>query len=556
MARYLKLLAACLFLSSVAHGQTILLSKFGPVNGILVGAAGNPATTVAVAGNVTPLFGCGGNSSLFLNGGGGCTAPASVLPANPSGLIGLTAVNGTAATFARSDATHALDQSIVPTWTGVHTFSAQVNFNAGVVGNGATGGSQGPGTFNMTGCFVNGVACSVGGSSGVTSISAGTGITLSPSPITATGSVSINSSVVPLLSNVSNVFNSGTGNTSIFVKAGTTASFAQTQINTAGGVRGAMCISGTSNTCETTIGANILDVNADSGMQFTAQTGSIQFVVNGVNQGSITNSSVPWLTSSSALNGTNITTGTVADARLTSNVPLKNVGLNLFQAASGNTQLLSRSIAAANFAQMALQNSGATQSGGICISDTANTCDTSIPANVLDLGATVGIQFTVAGVNQGNITSTAVPWCNLTGAGVANCPITGVSQTNGSFTSTLSTGCTTTPTQTISWVKIGSLVTLTTRSSGLAYANCTSNSADRATDASIPVQLRPAVDLIGGTITVNDNSVSVVGCMVVRSTGVLRWGRVPAAGTSCGPPNMTTSGTTGIDGFTISYTIL
>lgn len=43
--------------------------------------------------------------------------------ANPSGLIGLTAVNGVATTATRSDATHALDQSISPTWTGTHTFN-------------------------------------------------------------------------------------------------------------------------------------------------------------------------------------------------------------------------------------------------------------------------------------------------------------------------------------------------------------------------------------------------------------------------------------------------
>jgi hypothetical protein len=43
--------------------------------------------------------------------------------ANPTGLIGLTAVNGVSLNFTRSDSTHALDQSISPTWTGTHTFS-------------------------------------------------------------------------------------------------------------------------------------------------------------------------------------------------------------------------------------------------------------------------------------------------------------------------------------------------------------------------------------------------------------------------------------------------
>ncbi len=44
--------------------------------------------------------------------------------ANPTGTIGLTAVNGSANTAIRSDGAPALSQAIVPTWTGVHTFAA------------------------------------------------------------------------------------------------------------------------------------------------------------------------------------------------------------------------------------------------------------------------------------------------------------------------------------------------------------------------------------------------------------------------------------------------
>lgn len=43
---------------------------------------------------------------------------------NPSASVGTSAVNGTAATFMRSDAAPALSQSIAPTWTGIHTFNA------------------------------------------------------------------------------------------------------------------------------------------------------------------------------------------------------------------------------------------------------------------------------------------------------------------------------------------------------------------------------------------------------------------------------------------------
>lgn len=56
--------------------------------------------------------------------------------ANPTGTVGLSAVNGSATTFLRSDAAPALSQAIVPTWTGVHTFSATPVFNAGTSSNG------------------------------------------------------------------------------------------------------------------------------------------------------------------------------------------------------------------------------------------------------------------------------------------------------------------------------------------------------------------------------------------------------------------------------------
>lgn len=43
--------------------------------------------------------------------------------ANPTGTVGLTAVNGTATTCQRSDAAPPLSQAITPTWTGAHIFS-------------------------------------------------------------------------------------------------------------------------------------------------------------------------------------------------------------------------------------------------------------------------------------------------------------------------------------------------------------------------------------------------------------------------------------------------
>lgn len=46
--------------------------------------------------------------------------------ANPTAQVGLSAVNGAATTAMRSDAAPALDQGIIPTWTGLHTHQADI----------------------------------------------------------------------------------------------------------------------------------------------------------------------------------------------------------------------------------------------------------------------------------------------------------------------------------------------------------------------------------------------------------------------------------------------
>jgi hypothetical protein len=49
---------------------------------------------------------------------------AAPVGANPTQSLGLSIVNGSAATFMRSDAAPAIDQTIAPTWTGVHNFNS------------------------------------------------------------------------------------------------------------------------------------------------------------------------------------------------------------------------------------------------------------------------------------------------------------------------------------------------------------------------------------------------------------------------------------------------
>lgn len=75
------------------------------------------------------------NGQYLTNNGSTISWAAVAVPsaANPSATIALTAKNGTATTFLRSDGASALDVSISPTWSGTHTFS---NTIAGTVTNG------------------------------------------------------------------------------------------------------------------------------------------------------------------------------------------------------------------------------------------------------------------------------------------------------------------------------------------------------------------------------------------------------------------------------------
>lgn len=75
----------------------------------------------------------------------------AALGANPSATLGLTAINGSATTYMRSDGAPALSQAIAPTWTGVHTWSQAVgnsitNFTSGMFLSNPTA-STATGTF-------------------------------------------------------------------------------------------------------------------------------------------------------------------------------------------------------------------------------------------------------------------------------------------------------------------------------------------------------------------------------------------------------------------------
>jgi len=109
---------------------TFVLGAITPttVNGLTITSSASGVLTIAAgktltASNTLTFTGTDGSSVAF--GTGGTVAYTTSLPvgANPTASVGLTAVNGVATTFLRSDGAPALDQGIAPTWTGSHTFN-------------------------------------------------------------------------------------------------------------------------------------------------------------------------------------------------------------------------------------------------------------------------------------------------------------------------------------------------------------------------------------------------------------------------------------------------
>lgn len=85
----------------------------------------NPATVTNLGclyeSGVDLYYNDGNGNAVRITSGGAVNA-SSASGANPSASVGLSAVNGSAGTFLRSDGAPALSQSIVPTWSGLHTF--------------------------------------------------------------------------------------------------------------------------------------------------------------------------------------------------------------------------------------------------------------------------------------------------------------------------------------------------------------------------------------------------------------------------------------------------
>lgn len=111
-----------------------------PAHGVLLGEGTSNVSNVAAMAADTVLQGQGASAdpvAVAVNNCGsasqalsyststhtfGCQTISAASGANPTALVGLTAVNGVATTSIRSDGAPALDVTIAPTWTGLHKF--------------------------------------------------------------------------------------------------------------------------------------------------------------------------------------------------------------------------------------------------------------------------------------------------------------------------------------------------------------------------------------------------------------------------------------------------
>ncbi len=103
--------------------QNIGLGTTAPATTLQVGTGAKSLTATLPSGSALVKGNLEVDGKIYGDGSGLTNIPSGASGADPTGTIGLTAVNGSASTFTRSDGAPALSQSITPTWTGIHTFN-------------------------------------------------------------------------------------------------------------------------------------------------------------------------------------------------------------------------------------------------------------------------------------------------------------------------------------------------------------------------------------------------------------------------------------------------
>lgn len=244
---------------------------FSPANGILKGNSSTYVTTAATSADVVATFsggaGCTGTNLLAANGtcqaaasgtvtSVGLTMPSGLSvagsPVTTSGTLAVTTtlngvIHGNGSGFTASNVALGSEVSgtlpVANGGTGVATITGPIRGNGTSPFTAAAAadiyGLWSGGCSGSTFLRGDGVCASPGGGGTVTSITAGTGIANTPNPITSSGTVAIDTAVVPQLS-AANTFTN-------FQTINTTGSTGRWQLNVSGTRRGYMHVAQANN---------------------------------------------------------------------------------------------------------------------------------------------------------------------------------------------------------------------------------------------------------------------------------------------------------------------
>jgi len=357
-----KTLLLLLLLPSLAFGQAFTF--FQPANGILKGSTSTFVTTPASASDVITLWSGSCSSTTFLRGDGSCQAPGG------AGIGTVTSVGlawtGSVLTVSNSPVTS----------SGTLTFSGALN-----VGTGGTGATTLTGLLKGNGTS----AFSAAASSDVISLWTGTcntttflrgdgscqtipGNTDASTLTTGTLADARLSTNVPL-KNASNTFTT----TQIVSGANSGDLFLIDVGASAGTMVGGM----TSNSGTVAIfGCDDAITSCSNGIALT-HTGATVTAVN-LTGTAVNANGNPILTTTSSLNASNLSSGTVADARLSGTVANYNDSMPTFSIVGSNQLNVDNS--STGYSVVAIRTNGI-QRGDLCSSTTANICDPFVAAN-------------------------------------------------------------------------------------------------------------------------------------------------------------------------------